>query len=117
MHKRVLEHDIDEELTKKVKENDWEEFMDYHPCAVNEWQAAAQDCRHCGEPMQDHHYYTIEKYWDTMEIISVLRCDRKVNRVYYAKLRIYEQPTKYYRLMVTSSMYDAKELYEGKWTQ
>ena len=117
MNKRVYDEDSDKELTKKFKDTEWEEYVDIHPTVYDFVNPTRQDCRLCGEPLQDHHYYTMEHCWNVTYTASVLRCDRKIMRNYYAKLKIFENPGRYYRLFLTGTIHDVYELNEGRKTQ
>lgn len=117
MKKRVYEADLDEELTKKYKVTEWDECLDLYPSVCDLFNPTRQNCRYCDEPIQDHHYYSIEKYWDDMQPVSVLRCDRVIIRTYFAHLKIFAQPTDHYRLFLASHKYDLYEINEGRKTQ
>lgn len=117
MHKRVYEANIDEELTKKYKVTEWDERLDIFPTVIELFNPTMQDCRHCGEPVQNHHHYSYEKYYDTMDTICVLRCDRVMIRNYFAHLKIFDQPTDHYRLFLASHKEPLYEINEGRKTQ
>jgi len=117
MNKRVYDVDNALELTKKIKQTEWEEFLDIFPTVYDFTNPTRQDCRLCGEPVQDHHYYTNEKCWNTDQTTSVLRCDRMIMRNYYAKLKIFEGPQPYYSLYLNGHVHSVYELNEGRKTQ
>lgn len=128
MHKRLivdLEQEFDQEeiefheLIKRPKPGQYTHYLDYHPTVVDIFAPNYQFCRHCEEPISEHHFYTIEKYWDTMTPLSILRCDRKMFRSYFHKYTLTSSDGKAYEYetFLDSYMYDTSDLFEGRKTQ
>lgn len=114
-----LEEDEWERLIKRPKEGQFDHVFDYHPSVLDCFAPTSENCRHCGEDISDHHYYTVEKYWDTMTCISMLRCDRKIYRSYFHKYSITSVEGKMYEYetFLDSHCHDTWELNEGRKTQ
>lgn len=129
MNKRVYSRDKiiytinpaeeEEDLVKRRKKDSYDMFRDFHPSVISPLTPTEQYCRHCDEPVADHHYYTYENYWNTWETVALLRCDRKIMRSYFQVFKMTDAMGNAYdyERLTHSCTIDVYELNEGRKTQ
>lgn len=119
MNKRIKTHDdsaFSAGQLSKLTKNDWNHFTQFHPRVYNWLRPTEQYCKCCDEPVEDHWYYETEKSVFDGKMIIDLKCDRKILRTYYYRIRL-DDDLNPYDVFLSSALMDVADAEHGRYTQ